>query len=871
MARPNIGHKLVDFFSIKTLPDSACNGLKTLCFLLLLLFCQVSPANSLSATGTARSYNFDIPQQPLAEALIALGKEADLTIVMPSQYARKLVAPTIQGEMTLIEALNLLLSETDLGYKFIDRSTLSISPDHPRPKPPQVAKSEPSSPPPNEPPFKGIKPIEEVIVTSQRRSQNLQQVPKAISVVNDEQLRRAQISDLEGLGPKVPGLTVAYFSLGQPTIHMRGIGSNDDGAGLDNSVVVYLDDIYVGRISAIDISLLDVERLEVLRGPQGTLYGRNTIGGAINVVSKKPTSEPSIDISATLGNYDYSRASAIISGPLKQQQLLGKLALSASHINGWQENLFLDEDQHGRENISARSKLLYLPNESVTFEFDADYTWDNMNSTGRIPVVGRVPIRILDENGALIPITDGSGNPILDKSDNPVFETRLPTEIFASLGGDVEHAANGLSGFTDRSIWGITARAVWQNRWGEFSFISGYRNSDFAWAEDSLGLPPTATDQRIATLVDETHSQLSKELRWASAEDKRLSYMMGLYFLREKTKREERFPFETGTAVTFQENVTNSYALFGQADYDLTDQHTLTFGARYTYDSKRLDQSALSGGAPAIILEDFRLTENSTWDDFSPSIALSYQANEDLLLYGSASRGFKSGGFQGAPGNMVLARRSIDPERAWNYELGVKSEWLHNRLRLNLVTFYTDFSDLQVVQFRTVNNFGVFETSNAASATLRGVETEFILHPMEGWKISGSYAYLRATYDSFNDLSGGDFNGNRLRQAPKHSFDITVNYEWAVWNGTAQVNLDYRYQDKSFREPDNSITVQPAYDLLDAQFSYRAGDGSWEATLWSKNLLDEEYIAHLYILGGNDYALFGTPRTYGVTLSWRYR
>ena len=818
----------------------------------------------------AQAFRLDIEAQPLAQALILLGEQAELTIVVPSHHTKDLQAPALKGKFTLTQALNRLLQETDLGYKFIDASTLSISPDYPRPLPSEQPAADPA-PLPEESLFGGIRPIEEVIVTSQRRSENLQQIPKAISVVNDEQLQRAQITDLAGLGPKVPGLTVSYFSLGQPTIHMRGVGSNDDGAGLDNSVAVYLDDIYVGRISTIDINLLDVERLEVLRGPQGTLYGRNTIGGAVSVVSKKPTADTELDISAKAGNYDFRELSTILSGPLYRETLLGKMAVSANHMDGWQDNLFLGSRQHGRENISFRGKLLYRPREDITFDLGTDYTWDNMNSTGRIPVKGRIPIRILDANGQLIPKTDSGGTPLLDANGQPLYETRLPTEIFKSLGGDFKHAANGLEGYTDRSIWGLTARAIWENPWGEFSFISGYRNSDFAWAEDSLGLPPTATDQRIGTIVDETHSQFSQELRWASGEERHLRHVMGLYFLHEKTDRQESFPFNTGTAVTYQENITNSFALFGQADYDLSPRYTLTFGARYTYDKKRLKQTAQNGGAPAVIFEDFKLSEDGAWEDFSPSVALSFQAHEDLLLYASASRGFKSGGFQGAPGNLPTARRSIDPERAWNYELGLKSEWLHDRLRLNMVAFYTDFKDLQVVQFRTVNNFGVFETSNAASASLRGLETEFVLHPMEGWRISGSYAYLRATYDSFNDLSGADFNGNRLRQAPKHSVDLSVNYQWQCWNGVAQANLDYHFQDKSFREPDNSVTVQPAYDLVDFQLSFQPDGANWDVILWSKNLLDEEYIAHLYILGGNDYALFGTPRTYGLTVNWRYR
>lgn len=870
MTRPDFGRAVFALRPDQKADNSLKERLVLLAAVMLFALCQASFAAASLPRAQQRLHTFDLPAQPLTQSLIELGKQTGITIVAPADETRSFSAPAVRGRLSLSEAINILLADTPLGYRFTDSRTLSVAADLPRPQ--RTAQAPPQEAAPTIEPALPIdtNPIEEVIVTSQRRSQNLQQVPKAISVVNQEQLERARIINLESLAPKVPGLTVSYFSLGQPTIHMRGIGSNDDGAALDNSIIVYLDDVYVSRISVIDLNLLDVERLEVLRGPQGTLYGRNTIGGAINVVSKKPSQEGSIDIRASAGNYDHLSAAAIFNGPLIDHQLLGKLALSAERTDGWQDNIVLNEDQHGRENLSARQRLLYSPNDQLTVELAGDYTWDNMNSTGRIPVVSRVPIRVLDANGQLIPLLDTAGNPRLDSQGNPLFASQLPSEIFRDLGGDFEHATNGLSGYTDRTIWGVTSKITWEAPTYSLESITGYRDSEFAWAEDSLGLPPFATDQRIATIVDETHQQFSQELRWTSNEERSLRYVMGLFFLHEQTQRREVFPFNTGTGITDQDNTTKSFALFGQADYDLSNRHRLTFGARYTHDRKRLEQFARNGGAPAIIFEDFDLTEKKSWDDLSPSIALSYQANENLLLYGSISKGFKSGGFQGAPANLGSARRVIDPEKAWNYEFGIKSELLQNRLRLNLVTFYTDFRDLQVVQFRTFENFGVFETSNATSATLRGLESEFIFHPAPGWRMSGSYAYLRATYDSFHDMSGANFTGNRLRQAPKHSLDLSLSYEWAVLQGMALINIDYRYQDKSYREPDNSVTVQPDYDLVDMQLSYRTHEGDWEATLWSKNLLNEEYIAHLYILGGNDYALFGTPRTYGLTLAWHY-
>ena len=346
--------------------------------------------------------------------------------------------------------------------------------------------------------------------------------------------------------------------------------------------------------------------------------------------------------------------------------------------------------------------------------------------------------------------------------------------------------------------------------------------------------------------------------------------MAGLYYLYEHTHRIENFIFPTRRATTDQNNKTNSFAAFGEATYSLTNQINLTFGARLTYETKKMNQQNISNGAQIVLVEDFILQNTGSWTDFSPNFVLSWQQSDDIMWYASISRGYKSGGFQGAPSTLDLASRTIDPESVWNYEIGYKSQWFEDRLRLNLVGFYSDYRDLQVVQFKTQGNFGVFQTSNAASAGLKGVEVEFALKPVPGLEFSGSYAYLDATYGDFHDQSGQDFTGNTLRQAPRHSLYLAVYYERPFYEGRLRFRADYRYQGESFREPDNSVTIQPAFDLVDASIAYESANNFWEATLWAKNLMDKEYITHLYVLGGNDYALFGTPRTYGLTITLNF-
>ncbi len=799
--------------------------------------------------------NFHISAQSLSTALLTFGEQADLSLLVRKKDTDGKTSTALQGKLYPREVLRLLLRDTKLGFKYIDRKTVSISPDLFKQQQPDNITRKDASPKAqdleSEPDL--YAPIDEVVVTSLRRKSNMQKAPVAVTVIKPPLIREARIHGLQDVGARVPGLTVASFSIGQPTIHMRGVGSNDDGAALDNSIVMFVDDVYVGRITAISMNFFDLEQIEIMRGPQGTLYGKNAIGGAINVTSKNLTEQLSGEIEATVGNYSRRDLRGVISGSLKDDKILGRLAFHSRKRDGWQESIFLPDIKQNDENTwSGRGKLLFALSDQLQVDINGDYSRDDLESTGRIPVVGRIPVRLLGSDGL------------------PTGQTALPTDIFESLGGSAKNAINSDRGFTDRTIWGLSSRVSRQGDYGRLLSITAYRKTDFSWLEDSTGLPYSVTDQKVNSNVDEQHSQFSQEFRWISPGDVRLKYVLGFYYLFEHTHRIENFIFPSGVATTDQDNNTNSFAAFGEATYGVMDSVNIIFGGRLTYENKKMDQQNIISGDQFILLEEFNLRNEGNWTDFSPNIVLSWQQAEDIMWYANLSRGYKSGGFQGAPATRDLASRTIDPESVWNYEVGLKSQWLDDRLRLNLVAFHSDYRDLQVVEFKTTGNFGVFQTSNAASASLGGLEMEFTLKPFEGLEFFGSYAYLDATYDEFNDLSGRDFTGNTLRQAPRHSLYLALYYERPFYDGRLRFRADYRYQGISFREPDNSVTIQPGFDLVDASLAYESADNSWEATLWAKNLLDKEYITHLYVLGGNDYALFGTPRTYGLTVTLNF-
>ncbi len=822
--------------------------------LLLSLMPGIAFADAASDrdADSERAYQFSISPQPLSPALLAFSRTTGISLLVAKNELGDHQISGLDGVMTAEQALRALLSGTELGFKFVDHNMVSISRAHVESD--ALADAEVDQ---NAGEAPQIATIEEVIVSARKRDEDLQEIPIPVTVLNSKLIDEAGIENLGDISLRVPGLSVSYFSLGQPSIHMRGIGSNDDGAALDNSVVLFLDDIYIGRLTTIDINVLDLERVEVLRGPQGTLYGKNAIGGAVNMVSALPRAETGAEITAGVGNLDAHTLDAKWTGPLGAQSLLGRVSLSSERREGWQDNLVVDTDkQHDASNDSLRAKLLYQPGDDLDWFVGYDYSSVELDSSGRIPVVGRVAIPVLGVDADV------------DTDTRGMAEAKLPTDIFAELGGDPQHATNGVVGFTDRRITGLTNRVTWSGTTHRLTSITGFRDSEFEWLEDSIGLPASVVAAPITDYVDETHRQFSQEFRWSSDGYDGRNYLLGVYYLQEETDRNEQFGISDTTSSSHQKNTTRSFAIFGEASYHVGHATKLTLGGRYTFDKKDLRQRSVNGGSPSIILEDFSLDSSENWQDFSPSAALSWHRSDSVMLFARVARGFKNGGFQGVPGTLETAQRDIDPETAWDYELGIKSRWYEDRVQFNVVGFYTRYKDLQVTQFRTIDNFGIFETSNAGTADVQGIEIESIYYPNERFELSGSYAWLDARYDSFQDVEGRDFSGNRLRQAPEHTANVSARYLWPSRIGDISLRMDYSYQSKSFQEPDNSITEFPAYDLLDTRLTYTPGNKRWELSVWAKNLLDEEYIAHLYLLGGNDYALFGPPRTYGVSLRY---
>ncbi|MGI9289306.1 MAG: TonB-dependent receptor, partial [Pseudomonadales bacterium] len=279
------------------------------------------------------------------------------------------------------------------------------------------------------------------------------------------------------------------------------------------------------------------------------------------------------------------------------------------------------------------------------------------------------------------------------------------------------------------------------------------------------------------------------------------------------------------------------------------------------------------GGSLNIISESFDVSTDDDWDDFSPKVAVEFHPSDGILLFASASKGFKSGGFAGSQGVEAAATDPVDPEIAWNYELGFKGDLLDNSLRLNLTAFYTDYEDLQIVRFGPVpgSEFGTFQTTNIGEAEILGAEVEFTWHVTENFRFSGNYAYLDTEVDDLIiNTTGGevDASGSDLRQAPENSVSISLAYSVPTDAGNFDARLDYSNIDEQITDYINQDTVVERAELWDGRIAWNSPNEKWEVALWGKNLLDSDYFSHSYVIGPGVIGVWGAPRTFGVSATW---
>jgi iron complex outermembrane receptor protein len=680
--------------------------------------------------------------------------------------------------------------------------------------------------------------VDEVIVTAQRRAQRLQDVPVTVTVFGAEELEQARIKDVDDVATRTPGLQFDAFPASQPRIAIRGIGSTDRGAAGDPSAAIFLDEIYLGRPGMVAFDAFDIARIEVLKGPQGTLYGRNVVGGAINVVTQRPDFDAfGLSTEATVGNYGRLEGAAVLNAPFAD----GKAAVRASGSwrthDGYTENSFTGGEVDDQDTQSGRLQIAARPSETVRLALTIDGTRDR---------------------------AAGPANHVLDLDETD------PLSMFWTVDRDRDHFAGSTDGYQDRDTWGVRGEAQLDLPFATLTYLGAYRNLDYSTAYDFDGGNEATNFVAISGGNDEQSDTSSHEIRLSSLPDSPVQWVAGLYNYNADTHRLDTLILDIGgegTEVFTQDAQLKSYAVFGDVTVPFGERFSLIGGLRYSDDEKDYRISDTAGNALFRAGEEFDVSASTSFDALTWRVGGDYQLADDHLLYAMVSRGFKSGGFQDLPATAEEAADPFDPEYATQYELGQKSIFLDGRLTWNNTIYVMDYTDLQT---RRTLPSGAVVTDNAGAATIKGYETYLSWRPFGGARLVAGYGYTDATFDDYRVDDTTNYAGNRIARAPKHKLVLSPSYDWDLAGGASiRFAVDYRYESLIYEDNSNTGPERrEPTNFYDARIIYSDASDRWSVSLWGKNLSDEVTRSFQGAFLGANFGAYAPPRTYGLSLNW---
>lgn len=681
--------------------------------------------------------------------------------------------------------------------------------------------------------------LEEIIVTAQRRSERLQDVPVTVTAFSAEEIEQARLRQIDDIASRTPGLNFDAFPASQPRITIRGIGSSDRGAAGDPSSAVFLDEVYLGRPAAVAFDTFDMSRVEVLKGPQGTLYGRNVVGGAINIVSNRPELDRmDAGLEGTIGNYQRLEGAAFANIPLAE----GKWAARASGAwrthDGYVKNTYTGGRVEDQDTRSGRLHVYGEPVDTVRVLLTLDGTRDR---------------------------ADGPAQHVLD------LDTTDPRRALWTVDRDRKHTAGSDEGYQNRDTWGVRGQLDWDLPFATVVYLGSYRDLDYHVAYDFDGGHAPGNRINIGGGNDEESDFSSHELRLNSLPDSTIQWVAGLYNFNNDTNRVDSLVIDQGrpaTEIYNQEASLKSYAAFGDATVPLDDRFSLIAGLRYSKDEKDYRVANTAGTAVLRGSQRFDVSVSDSYDAWTWRTGGQYKLDRDHQLYAMVSRGFKSGGFQDTPGSAAEARDGFEPEFATQYELGQKSSFLGGRLVWNNTLYLMKYTDLQTR--RTLPNLSIV-TENAGKATIKGYETLLNWRVFAGARLTASYGYTDATFDVFEPEPGADYAGNRLSRTPKHKITLTPSYEAVLSDGGSLLfAADYRYESMMFDDNANvGPERRPATHFVDGRIVFTDASGKWSVSLWGKNLTNEVTRTFQAVFLGANFGAYNPPRTVGATVTWR--
>ncbi|AUW58915.1 TonB-dependent receptor [Sphingobium sp. SCG-1] len=719
--------------------------------------------------------------------------------------------------------------------------------------------------------------IRDIVVTAQKRSENLQDVPISVTAVSGESLGAAQVTTLQALQGTIPNVQIDNFANTPQTavFTVRGIGVIEPDPYAGNTVSIVVDGIPQFFSMGALLDLYDVDRIEVLRGPQGTLFGANTTGGVVNVVTAQPTGEFGGFVKSAYGNYDRFDLSGSIEAPLVKDLLSLKVAGIHTQRKGWVTNV-VDGSDLGRKNLDAvRAYLRLAPDGS---DFDATLQGEYVNARNGSPIVINGSYRgeaIFEEPGVdgMYPSPCISGG-----------QCRAPKKYYGA-NNSVPDISN-----MDTYTGGLTIN--YRNTpIGDLTSITGYKKFKLVEYTDQDGTPEFKNDTYRRT----RGWQFSQELRSNIAVNDDIDLLIGGFYLKTHYDHIQAYRLQFAAPGLLQINLQDqdNYSIsgFAQSYWQVTDRLKLQAGIRYSHEKTESTPSLeTSIGNPAgsnytgignTVIGAFTTGGTESWDNVGWKLGADYDLGDRRLLYASWARGFKSGGFTGRVGVPADGSEPFDPETVDTFEVGVKADFLDRRLRTNLAIFYTNYRDLQVAQiyFDSTTSTQGNRILNAGKAEIKGFELETTAVPVEGMTLRASLAYLDAKYKTFayiDPLSGAalDLQGYRLQNAPKWNASFGANFVVPLGNGAELVtDVNYAYTSSKYYTAildTPRSKIQPTH-LVDGTITYYPAGRAWSLGLWARNLLDSRYISTVYDSPGyGGIAGYAPPRQFGGTATFNF-
>ncbi|CAI8767953.1 TonB-dependent receptor [Pseudomonas sp. IT-P395] len=726
--------------------------------------------------------------------------------------------------------------------------------------------------------------LETVTVTTRRREESSQDVPTPMSVVSGQNLETQRVYRIQDLQQLVPSVNVAYMHARQSSVSIRGLGNNPASDGLEGSVGLYIDNVYLGRPGMAVFDLMDIEQLEVLRGPQGTLFGKNTTAGVINISTRAPTFTPERSIETSVGEDGYFQTKGTISGPLNDQ-LAGRFSAYRTRSDGDIKNEYDGHDLNGGSRDGFRAQLLFKPNEDFNLRWIGDYNEEDSSAGTRVlyntgPTINGVNLYQSRANAAGATLVNGSHRKVNLDNDQHVTVHQGGTSVEAN--------------WTLPSDFTLTS-------------ISSYRFWNFTPRNDD-GLNVPASYNAGVSVEDKQYSQ---EFRLASPKGEFFDYVVGAYYFGSDLDNKSfayygpQADIWNGTAPGALANVTSvgnghiktdSFALFAQGTWHLTERLDFTAGVRGTYEEKSawvtrdapIGGAAVTGAAATARRGRTGAYDSGDLNQYSSSpsglLNLSYRITDDVLGYATVSHGEKSGGVNLAVGSAPVAGADsllIGTERANNAELGFKSTLWDHRLQLNANVFWTQVNAYQTNAYDAENR--VQYLTNAGSVRSRGVEFESTVIPLRGLTLNINGSYNDVSYLSYKDApcppevsqapgapASCDLSGHQVVGASKWIGNANGEYKWNLDNGfEPYVTASYAFRSKAVGTVEDSDYGQiPSYAVVNFSTGLRGdfNQGQWDVSLWLKNAFDKTYYTTLWTGGNGGYeGLLGTPRTLGVT------